>query len=148
MSESVQYTRLAFMLSLEAKYIYHHQMRFSLQGGCAGQQCRLDGLPTDKVYIKSSRPFCNEKTVSVIYILPPRQTRWKTPFSGAVKVTSSSLPQTTSVLSFSPTCSCRFSEMRLLQGDKKEKIMPSKMEVASQHWTDWTYWTIDINRKI
>ena len=34
------------------------------------------------------------------------------------------------------------------------KIMPSKMEVASQHWTDWTDWTdwtvetIEINRKI
>ena len=30
-------------------------------------------------------------------------------------------------------------------------IMPSKMEVASQHWTDWTDWTvetIEINRKI
>ena len=32
--------------------------------------------------------------------------------------------------------------------------MPSKMEVASQHWTDWTDWTdwtvekIEINRKI
>ena len=121
MSESVQYTRLAFMLSLEDKNIHHHQMRFSLQGGCAGQQCRLDGLPTDKVYIKSSRPFCNEKTVSVIYILPPRQTRWKIPFSGAAKVTSFSLRQTTSALSFSPTYSCRFLEMRLLQGDKSER---------------------------
>ena len=32
-----------------------------------------------------------------------------------------------------------------------KKIMPSKMEVASQHWTDWTDWTvetIEINRKI
>ena len=31
------------------------------------------------------------------------------------------------------------------------KIMPSKMEVASQHWTDWTDSTvekIEINRKI
>ena len=26
--------------------------------------------------------------------------------------------------------------------------MPSKMEVASQHWTDWTVETIEINRKI
>ena len=26
------------------------------------------------------------------------------------------------------------------------KIMPSKMEVASQHWTDWTDWT-DWNTK-
>ena len=66
MSESVEYTRLAFMLSLEDENI--HQMRFSLQGGCAGQQCRLDGLPTDKVYFEGSQPFCNEKTVSVIYI--------------------------------------------------------------------------------
>ena len=73
MSESEQYTRLAFMLSLKDKNIHHHQMRFSLQGGCAGQQCRLDGLPTDKVYIEGSQPFCNEKTVSVIYIPQPDQ---------------------------------------------------------------------------
>ena len=74
MSESEQYTRLAFMLSLKDKNIHHHQMRFSLQGGCAGQQCRVDGLPADKVYFEGSQPFCNEKTVclSFIFSLPAR----------------------------------------------------------------------------
>ena len=40
---------------------------------------------------------------------------------------------------------------RLISVAGSVKIMPSKMEVASQHWTDWTDWTvetIEINRKI
>ena len=39
----------------------------------------------------------------------------------------------------------------LHKGIPPQKIMPSKMEVASQHWTDWTDSTvekIEINRKI
>ena len=32
--------------------------------------------------------------------------------------------------------------------EKLRKIMSSKMKVASQHWTDWTVETIEINRKI
>ena len=40
---------------------------------------------------------------------------------------------------------------RLISVAGSVKIMPSKMEVASQHWTDWTDWTvetIEVNRKI
>ena len=39
-----------------------------------------------------------------------------------------------------------FSACVLMIGEHHEEmthiqIMPSKMEVASQHWTDWTDWT-------
>ena len=44
--------------------------------------------------------------------------------------------------------------MEIKKCANSSRIMPSKMEVASQHWTDWTDWTdwtvekIEINRKI